>query len=536
MFASFKKLFFKDTEEVLATSIPEPVPFTPAPDWSMVNDKSTATASSSGIPANNGHSIESFVEEDCISLPLDSVFARLPNSLASFVQSRGSGFVSIPSRRILQELPKGSVKLSFGELRLASPPGTFSENAGHDQVLVELPLNQILMRLPASLLSRRSNQKQVEVSSEVKDIFGHNGERLSISAAPVSAAKFVKPIVQPRVVSTPMAPAAPIAMLNVTKPAPIKVALPIVSPTPAVNTPVLFRVLPSQMAGENSNRVLITLLALSESWPEMVRCEISESNLNGATVALPMDKLEQGLRTGKLVFTWKQICAWIQPPINYHIEIEDLSLELPLKKIAPLFMAQHRPGKVQKQVFVGDVPDLFAGRTPRIDSVTPTFVAPPANTIPMTPMVSRLVMAEPAETAPMEQMDAKPIVLETTSENINQHDLSPHAMVKSLAAQPEIAGAFVAMQDGLLVAADLPAHLKADTVAAFLPQIFGRMNQYTKELQLGAVSSLTFVVENVTWQIVKSGTVYLVALGKPGESLPGSKLNTLAAQLSRQIN
>ena len=108
--------------------------------------------------------------------------------------------------------------------------------------------------------------------------------------------------------------------------------------------------------------------------------------------------------------------------------------------------------------------------------------------------------------------------------------------MKNLVSHPEIAGAFIAMQDGLLVAAELPEHLKPDTFAAFLPQIFGRMNQYTKELQLGAVSSLTFVVENVTWQIVKSGTVYLVALGKPGESLPGSKLNTLAAQLSRQIS
>jgi predicted regulator of Ras-like GTPase activity (Roadblock/LC7/MglB family) len=91
------------------------------------------------------------------------------------------------------------------------------------------------------------------------------------------------------------------------------------------------------------------------------------------------------------------------------------------------------------------------------------------------------------------------------------------------------------MQDGLLVVAELPSHLKADTVAAFLPQIFGRMNQYTKELQLGGLSSLTFVVENTSWQIIKSGTVYLVALGKSGEGLPGQKLNTIAAELGKQI-
>ncbi len=576
MFASFKKLFFKDTEEVLATSIPEPVVFHPAPEWAAENEPSSVTHSSSGSAVGNGSAVEPIAEDDCIALPLDSVFAGLPNSLASFVQSQGSGFVSIPARRILQELPKGSVKVSFGELRSAAPPGTFSENTGHDQVLIELPLNQILMRMPRWLLSRRPDQKQVEVSPEVKDVFSRNGERLSISAPVFNAPKPVQPVVQPTVVTAAVKPAVPFSMPSVAKPSQIKVTLPssfpapsedpkikIQSPavsevqslkvkiqsstdsqsaTPTLNLergtlkselPVPFRVLPDQRGGENGNHVSIRLGVLCKNWPEMVQREISGGNLNGATVALPMDKLEEGLRTGKLVFTWKQICGWIEPRVNYRSEIEETPLELPLNTVAPLFMAKHKSGKVQKQIFIGEVPDLFEGKKPRIDLATPTVATPRPGEIQMVP---RLSMAEPVEAAPMAQTDEKPIVLETAPAITAQHDLSPHDIVKSLAAQPEIAGAFIAMQDGLLVAAELPSHLKADTVAAFLPQIFGRMNQYTKELQLGAVSSLTFVVENVTWQIVKSGTVYLVALGKPGESWPAAKLNTLAAQLSRQIN
>ena len=76
---------------------------------------------------------------------------------------------------------------------------------------------------------------------------------------------------------------------------------------------------------------------------------------------------------------------------------------------------------------------------------------------------------------------------------------------------------------------------KGETVAAFLPQIFGRMNQYAKDLQLGALSSFSFIAENVPWQIIKNKTVYLVAIGKPGETLPGSTLNTIAAELGQQI-
>jgi predicted regulator of Ras-like GTPase activity (Roadblock/LC7/MglB family) len=100
---------------------------------------------------------------------------------------------------------------------------------------------------------------------------------------------------------------------------------------------------------------------------------------------------------------------------------------------------------------------------------------------------------------------------------------------------PEVSGAFIAMQDGLLVAAELPLELKGDTVAAFLPQIFGRMNQYAKELHLGALSSFSFVAEQVPWQIIKTGTVYFVAIGKPGENLPSEKLSTIAAELGKQI-
>jgi predicted regulator of Ras-like GTPase activity (Roadblock/LC7/MglB family) len=243
---------------------------------------------------------------------------------------------------------------------------------------------------------------------------------------------------------------------------------------------------------------------------------------------------------------------------------------LPLKIVAPLFMAKHRPARAQQKISIGEIPDLFVAKAqavtaeppasePQISKIAeqpalipfkptpivsvvepaPAPVAPVEMPIPIAPTPEKVIAPTTPVSSPEIKLpvapEIKPSVLGEIFGQPAKQSWTPNEVVKNLAALPGIAGAFVAMQDGLLVAAELPEHLKADTVAAFLPQIFGRMNQYTKELQLGGLSSLTFVVENVSWQIIKSGTVYLVALGNAGESLPGSKLNTIAAEIGRQI-
>ena len=74
----------------------------------------------------------------------------------------------------------------------------------------------------------------------------------------------------------------------------------------------------------------------------------------------------------------------------------------------------------------------------------------------------------------------------------------------------------------------------ARIVAAFLPQIFGRVAQTSVELTTDELTSITLVFGAVSWQVFRSGRFYLAVLGKAGESLPSGKLSTLAAELSRQ--
>jgi predicted regulator of Ras-like GTPase activity (Roadblock/LC7/MglB family) len=104
------------------------------------------------------------------------------------------------------------------------------------------------------------------------------------------------------------------------------------------------------------------------------------------------------------------------------------------------------------------------------------------------------------------------------------------------ASLPGAVGALLVMSDGLLVSSQAPADVKCETIAAFLPQMFGRMNQYTKELALGPLECLTLGVQSGNWHVIKHTTIYFAVLGKHGETLPLNLLSQIAAELSSQSN
>jgi predicted regulator of Ras-like GTPase activity (Roadblock/LC7/MglB family) len=623
MLGSLKKLFFKDTGEDLATSIPEPVAVAPAREWPKVPTSPAPVAATikpaapiTPAPVNDGPT-------ELLSLSLQVILSRLPNSLASIVQSQGNGFVSLPANKIVRELSKGSVKIPFGELRHAAPPGTFFDNARLDQVLVELPLEEILARLHPSHLSRRPGQKEIQIPADITNVFGPHGEGISLGASQVGSVRTAAPkpatgntgFAQKATGNTAFAQkaAAPASKQGDTSLA-VRVdtsfrtrTMPPVTPSNIFSSPTAV-VPPPQVdesvAAEPGEPVIVPLTLLCESWPELVRVDIRELNLSNRPVAVPLEGLGDALRTGKIIFRWKQICAWMQPPIDCTSAAHDLQVELPLKIMAPLFMAKHRSAKAQKKVTVAEIPDLFAMKPAATEMVAPEPVVQPAvaeksaapvitpisfspSQAPVVPVTTQSAtprilptapnaapsepisvhpkltmkaessiaannvtpLPKPAEPQPAKAEEPKvevapasrqPVAAEGNSIGaiFNQPartDWPPAEVLKQLIKLPGVEGAFLAMTDGLLVAAELPPQYKAEMFAAFLPQIFGRMNQYSKELQLGGLSSLTFVVNHVPWQIVKSGGIYLVALAKPGENLPSAKLDVVASELGKQI-
>jgi len=76
--------------------------------------------------------------------------------------------------------------------------------------------------------------------------------------------------------------------------------------------------------------------------------------------------------------------------------------------------------------------------------------------------------------------------------------------------------------------------LNADTLAAFLPQIFGRVSQCTKELRMGELNNLNFTVGNIPWKIFRVNAIFFAAFGRAAEPLPTAGLAALAAELDRK--
>ena len=290
----------------------------------------------------------------------------------------------------------------------------------------------------------------------------------------------------------------------------------------------------------------LPLNALSENWPDAVRHEIAQLGLTPAQVALPVDQLEAAMKRGKVAFPWKTLRSWIRPTPLPTVSANDAAvLELPLKVVAPLFLSRKKSvGQPQQKVELDEnIPNLFFG-FPQPDAVTPEPVAsapvvpapapivPAPTHIPAAVDTNYYVWADASDSAQVDetQFKRKPAI-ET---NFLSRQATPNEVVARAFGLEGVVGALVALPDGLMVASKLPSELNGDTLAAFLPQIFGKMSQCTKELRMGDLNNLNFTVGNVPWKIFRVNAIFFAAFGRAGEGLPTAQLSALAAELDRK--
>jgi predicted regulator of Ras-like GTPase activity (Roadblock/LC7/MglB family) len=553
---------------------------------------------------------------EMVSISLKSVFATLSSECASLIKRDQDGNISLPASLISEQLSKGAVRITFGELRSLAPEDTFYDNSSQDDVLVSLPLAEILSRVSPTLLKRKP-QKRIEASSDISNLFGAKGEALTAiraaASGPSAAARPVTPAPTPAAPpAAPVPPAPPRATpayqpsapvtaqvpepkaAPLPEPAASRVEKPIafapppsppaaspvsisgaklppppgkvesapVSPTaPASESRIAFpsvqkpgstgapaaaaaksSVAPSAAPEVENGALLIPVSEISALWPETVLGEIANLGLSNARVGFPLQRLEVILKTGRIIFTWRQIGDWLKPqPLPLGSAHEDVPLEIPLSLIAPRFIAARKPAQPAKKVVVGtNIPDLFVGKqfVPPAASA-PAAAAPAPAPAPAEPPPS--ISPAPSISMPsMSPVEAKPApvsapaVLGEVFGRPEKKNWSPHEIVAGTTTLKGVAGAMISIREGLLVAALLPAPLKAETVAAFLPQIINRTNQYAKEAQMGELTALLLTFSGTPWQIFLIETVYFAVIGKPGEALPVSQLTQIATELGRQ--
>jgi predicted regulator of Ras-like GTPase activity (Roadblock/LC7/MglB family) len=282
-------------------------------------------------------------------------------------------------------------------------------------------------------------------------------------------------------------------------------------------------------AGPAAEPLMVTLAALAEAWSEAMRKEIVDMNLVEAKVALPANAVEQALKQGRIAFSWKTLRSWIKPAVLPGVSAHDGTvLELPLKVVAPLFLARQKENnKNQQKVAVDEeIPNLFFG-FPQPDSAPggAAATARPADT-------NFYVWDESSDTAHINESEVKRGP--TPGTKFVAKYATPNEVVSRAAGLDGVAGAIIALPDGLMVANRLPPELNADTLAAFLPQIFGKVSQCTKELRMGELNNLNFTVGNVPWKIFRVNAIFFAAFGRIGEPLPTGQLAALAGELDHK--
>lgn len=292
---------------------------------------------------------------------------------------------------------------------------------------------------------------------------------------------------------------------------------------------------------KDDNFITIPVAEVADGWPAPVLAELQELGLADANLALPAGQVDLAMRKGKIAFSWKSVRGWSDNAAAAAAASanDDVEVTLPLKAVAPKFLALRQPKNRQKKAHVEEsIPDLFSGGPEGASAVAsesaPVAPPPPA---PPKPVAARpapvLKVVQPEPEIP-EPVAPEPVVARKSPAPGRISAANPNELVAKTAQLAGVTGALLAMNDGLVVASQLPKPLQGETVAAFLPQIFGRLTQFAGELKLGDLSSVMLVMDNCPWIIFRTGKVYFAVVGTPGEALPLPQLTAIVADIKRQ--
>jgi len=530
-------------------------------------------------------------------LSLGAITCKFPEELKPLLAGEPveTATVTLPMPTILKQLPSGCVKMSLATLQRQAhglikpiPPG--------DKRMVDVPLKEIFRHVRLSSLKRR-DQRIITLPDTGFNLFGDSSNPYAISpddhleqiqvvdltpdaeAAEESAASSAPRMLKmddglrQHFANTPAAHSGSSA----DSPSAIKFELSDSGPravtSPAASVAAKPAAVPAPIAKPTGPTLNLKIASLSANWPEEIKREVEAYDAS-TIVTLPVSDIGAGLAKGRVVFSWGQLRAWTKPFVSGPTAVpENTALQLPLKTVAPAYLTASKQPKTERKGIDMDesIPALFndgrepEARPPRkveVPAVEETLEANPepteatepteASQAAPAPEAHAPAEAEPTTAEPAPVPAPEPVAVAAPAPAHEAHkvpetvgqvfgephkkDWTPAEIVAGTVKLRGVAGAVVALQEGLQVASALPEGVKSDVVAAFLPQIFARLNQYSGEMKLGEVDDLLFTTHGAHCQIYRLGYVYLAVLGKPGESLPWHELRLISDELARQTH
>ncbi len=501
-------------------------------------------------------------DQERVALPLPELLSRLDPAL---LKPRGQRKVELPT----------DIESPFLQQNAPAPVAATAKGNAPASTPAPAPTPT-----PASVPreSEKEKLKQsgiVQASSEIQALFaGIRKNPAPAAPSPTPPPTILKP---PRPAPEPKpaaAPAPPPVPKPAAKPIQIMAAQPATKPataTPARRQPIVdapaikLREAPPtafpssgavaapRPAAAPKGMLALPLAKIGAEWPEAIREEIAGAPPE-AKIEFPADELGAALRQGKITVPWQRLRTMIVPKLPGRGEslYAEALLELPLSVVAPLFMAS--PGA--KDAPAPPAPPPAPSSPPPVAKPEPPKAAPAPAPAPATPPqppappakakpVEAAETPAPAAPAPARAPNPAPPPAPVSAPPpapaspqpgaLGLDDRIPSELVARACALNGVAGAVVALRDGLLVAATVPEEFKAETIAAFLPLVFSRLEQAAGTMQIGELQTLMFTAGNRPWQIWRAGSLFFAAVGRSNELLPGAQLKIIASQLARQI-
>ena len=500
-----------------------------------------------------------------LAFNLAEISANWPEPVKREIQRLGAqnSKCLLATAEIQEALKQGRVSYTWGQISGRLQPALAAHaQVQNDQTILELPISAVASAFFTQTQATNANASRpaVKPPTNIEPLFRGGPGTPPQQQQPIP--RPAPPPPQPSAPAPPRAPIQPPPQLRMQQDPPLQPQQPISAPAMAQPAAP-----PRPAMGPSKGNVTFKVSDVTSGWPEELKKEVNKLHIASSKVAIPFEWIEPGLRTGKIEFTWAEFCGFVEgcaQQMQSPLAANRVSLPLPV--LAPLCLRLSPPTQ-RKAATYDDIPDIFGpGGTPSPGA--PPAPAPAARPAPPRPPPPRQEEEEeeeeetpifqkassrPAATPPPQptytpqppptpaagrapaQIDAG-----TNAKNLaelfgepGKRNWTPNEIVQRTAQLPGVAGALIALQDGLLVANCMPQGWKTETIAAFLPQIFGRMSQYVKELSMGDLISVTVSVEQGTLQVYKAGIIYFAALARPDTILPLAALNLIARELSR---
>ena len=118
------------------------------------------------------------MDKSVASLSLVEILTKLPPDLKAIVNRRPDPEAKFAMRvnKIMEQLPGGSVKIPFKNLRRQAPRETFHNTKIDRNRMVDLPMAEVLKAIDPSRLELNPDQAEYHIPVGVVGVFADNGE------------------------------------------------------------------------------------------------------------------------------------------------------------------------------------------------------------------------------------------------------------------------------------------------------------------------------------------------------------------------